>query len=341
MTSSVLKALRDRFTDSHITMVTKDIYSDVFRHNPCINQLLLLKKNNFKEIVRALKSPKTDLFVDLHNNPRSFVLSVAVFPKKILRYKKDVFGRRFMVLSAWIRGILFNRSHLDCDIISKTPSELRHIKHVADKYLSAVSSVCGKSQSVLPEIFVPMSKEKILSVFNIEHSSFIAGFNIGGKWKTKQWGFDKYIGLAGAVKDKYKATIIIFGDKNDFDAADAIAKETGAINLAGKTSLLELSELISFCNVFITGDSGAMHIASALQVPTVAVFGSTVAEFGFYPLGKKSVVLFSDVLCRPCALHGRKKCPIGTHVCMENISVKDVLDCIEKIVQLRQDKVLI
>jgi len=111
------------------------------------------------------------------------------------------------------------------------------------------------------------------------------------------------------------------------------ALESGKpINLCGSTDLSELISLIERCKVFVTSDSAPMHMASAIGTPFVALFGPTdpkrhVASAHDYE------VLFKDVKCSPCYL---KKCPIG-HICMNQISVNDVLRAIHKLLSLKKD----
>ena len=77
--------------------------------------------------------------------------------------------------------------------------------------------------------------------------------------------------------------------------------------------------------LFITNDSGPMHIATAFDVPTLAIFGPTTRELGFFPYGEgHRVVEVKDLACRPCALHGGKKCPLGHFKCMKDIHADEV-----------------
>jgi heptosyltransferase-2 len=100
---------------------------------------------------------------------------------------------------------------------------------------------------------------------------------------------------------------------------------TRCIDLIGKTTLREFMWLCSFCKVFIGCDTGLSHIAAALGVPTVVIFGPTLPEFGFVPLGDVKVVQTDEELeCRPCSPHGPKICPEGHHRCMESISAERV-----------------
>jgi heptosyltransferase-2 len=94
-------------------------------------------------------------------------------------------------------------------------------------------------------------------------------------------------------------------------------------NLTGKTSIKDLMSYISSLDVFITGDSGPMHIAAAFQIPTVSIFGPTKVNETSQWMNNKSSILKKDLDCQPCM---KRVCPLGHHKCMKKISSKDVIN---------------
>ena len=82
--------------------------------------------------------------------------------------------------------------------------------------------------------------------------------------------------------------------------------------------------LMRHLKLFITNDSGPMHIATSCGVPTLAIFGPTTKELGFFPYGDSHRVVESDLECRPCSLHGGRACPLGHFLCMKLITVDQV-----------------
>ena len=125
---------------------------------------------------------------------------------------------------------------------------------------------------------------------------------------------------------------MIFGGKNDSSEVEAVVNSMNkkAINLAGRLSLKQLTAFIKRCQVFVTNDSGPMHIAVAGKVPVIAIFGPTTKELGFYPYGEGNVVIEKDLACRPCGLHGGNKCPLGTFTCMKLITVDEVFNAVKE-----------
>ena len=111
-----------------------------------------------------------------------------------------------------------------------------------------------------------------------------------------------------------------------------------AENLVGKTSLTEAAAILARCSVVLTNDSGPMHVSVAVGTPTVALFGSTTKELGFFPYGIGHTVIEKELPCRPCGLHGRKKCPQGHFRCMKDITADEVYEAVARQLQKARPK---
>jgi heptosyltransferase-2 len=144
----------------------------------------------------------------------------------------------------------------------------------------------------------------------------------GSVWATKRW--PHYAALAALlVRD---GRIVVVGAEGDRPLAEEIvAAAPGSIDATGALSLLASAELIRRAEFLVTNDSSPLHLASAMDTPTIAVFGPTVPEFGFGPLAERAVVAGLDGLdCRPCDRHGPQRCPLGHWRCMREISAESV-----------------
>ena len=97
-------------------------------------------------------------------------------------------------------------------------------------------------------------------------------------------------------------------------------------NMAGKTSIQELCSYIGGCSLFITNDSGPMHVAAAYQVPTVAIFGPTRYKETSQWKNEKSIIVRHEMDCSPCM---KRECPLKHHNCMKEISVNEVIEAIK------------
>jgi heptosyltransferase II len=152
----------------------------------------------------------------------------------------------------------------------------------------------------------------------------------GSVWATKRW--PGYPALAAALAGT--GTVVVIGSTADRELATEIGAAAGqsAVDATGKLSLLASAELIGRAKVLITNDSAPQHLASAMNTPTITVFGPTVPQFGFGPLADRSAVAGIDALaCRPCDRHGPMKCPLGHWKCMREVAVQDIVALMEKL----------
>jgi len=151
----------------------------------------------------------------------------------------------------------------------------------------------------------------------------LIGLAPGSVWATKRWPF--YAELATLLASD--AQIVIVGGAADMSVARAIVDATGgdAIDTTGRLSLLASAELIGRAALIVTNDSSPLHLASAMNTPTLAIFGPTVPEFGFGPLAEISAAEgLSSLPCRPCDKHGPQRCPLGHWQCMRDLSPETI-----------------
>lgn len=147
----------------------------------------------------------------------------------------------------------------------------------------------------------------------------------GSVWATKRWPY--FAELAAALTSDYR--VVVVGSADDAAlAADIVNATAGdAIDASGRLTLLGSAELIRRCRALVTNDSAPLHLASAMNTPTVAVFGPTVPAFGFGPLADRAAIAEHTALtCRPCHPHGPRVCPLGHWRCMRDLAVVSVLE---------------
>ena len=152
----------------------------------------------------------------------------------------------------------------------------------------------------------------------------MVGLNPGAAFgSAKRWMPERYIELGRRLRDERGAAIVLFGSAAERDLAASIASRigAGAISTAGETTLGGFLELAAGCDLFVTNDTGTMHVAAAAGIAVLAVFGST-DERATAPLGPRVRLLKHAVSCSPCLL---RHCPVD-HRCMKLISVNEVLE---------------
>lgn len=155
----------------------------------------------------------------------------------------------------------------------------------------------------------------------------LLGINPGASYgSAKRWYPEEFAKVASELSSQYD--IVIFGGPSEKDIASDIEKSLieknikNYQNLAGKITVSELIDNISNLDLFITGDSGPMHIAAAFQVPTVAIFGPTKDKETSQWMNEKGVILKKNLDCQPCM---KRSCPLEHHNCMKFITYKDVI----------------
>jgi heptosyltransferase II len=141
----------------------------------------------------------------------------------------------------------------------------------------------------------------------------------GSIWATKRWPY--YADLARELTTSGRV-VVVGSDADRTLAAEIVAATHGqAIDATGRLSLLGSAELIGRSAVLVSNDSAPLHLASATNTPTIAVFGPTVPEFGFGPLAERSRIAgHAGLTCRPCDKHGPQRCPLGHWRCMREIT---------------------
>lgn len=202
------------------------------------------------------------------------------------------------------------------------------LHHAARLLLLANPAAVPPAAELRPRLYPGIPERGAVDRFLALHDTLedepLVALAPGSVWATKRWPY--YAELARQIAAT--ARVVVLGSADDAAlAADVCAAvpDGRALNAAGVFTLLGSAELIRRCSALVTNDSAPQHLASAVDTPTVAIFGPTVPEFGFGPLARRSVTVGLDALpCRPCDRHGPRKCPLGHWRCMREVGAGDV-----------------
>jgi len=319
MTTPAVRAIRQRFPNTHISLLAKPWVVPVFESSEHIDQLLIYDDNGRHKgilgkfrLARDLKKYHFDAAILLQN---AFEAALITFLADIpIRIGYDTDVRQLFLTHA----------------VSCT-NEIKK-KHQTGYYLNIIRGIGIKEDN--RELYLRLNQrdrfqsEKILLGQQLSLDDKIVGINPGATYgPAKQWPFDRYARLADKIQTFTKAHIIIFGGPNDRNLGKKISQKMQyrPIDLSGKTSLGEAMALIERCDLFITNDSGLMHVAAALDVPLIAVFGST-NSITTGPLSQNSRIVQVPLECSPCL---RPECPKGHLNCMDQISVEMVFNVVK------------
>jgi len=336
LTTPVIGALKSQFPQSRIFFLTKAQYGDVLRADPRIFSLIEfdpMQKNKgfsgFMRLVSELRSQDFDLLVDLHANLRSFFVRHLTKSKIKLKYNKHRLSRFLMV----------HLKFLKTKAIQTVDSYLEILKRIKI-YAPEKNPLIFSSQDNVE------SSDHFLLEQKVKKDDIVVGVHPGARWETKRWDEEKFAQVCQILIEGHNCKILLLGDAEDDELVENISKgvhelveniskgvpKPRVIQVLGLPTGRILS-LIKRCDCLVTNDSGPMHIAQALQVPVVAIFGPTHPKLGFAPLGSKNVVLCANVKCSPCSLHGEKRCSKKSRFCMDLIEPKMVVEAVEKLLK--------
>jgi heptosyltransferase-2 len=196
-------------------------------------------------------------------------------------------------------------------------------------YYVEMLEALGFTPSRAPLALTPTEAQRIaaeqhLARFGIAGRRPLVGMAPGAAYgPAKRWFPERFAAVADRLAERFACPVLLFGSAGDRASTEAVqsAAKTALVDIAGRTSLGDAIALIACCDLFITNDSGLMHVAGALGVPTVAVFGSTDPKTT-YPLGERTVLVRRPVDCSPCL---RQECPTDFR-CMDLVTVDEVLE---------------
>lgn len=315
LSTPLIKKLRDTYPKAEITYLTTPVGASILRNNPHLNHIIEYDKRGehkgikgFWAIAKKLKMEAYNLVITPHRYLRSTFLTFLTGAP--IRRGYDSAAASF----------LYNeRVHYDKS------------KHEVEKLLSFVPKDEGKRYEI--EIFpTELEVEKVDKLLEKRREKVVV-VAPGSKWFTKKWPLEYFNRVIKELEKREDTTVVVVGGKEEMFFNMPLANTT--IDLRGKTTLLELAEVIRRADIVLTNDSSPIHIASAfLNVRILALFGPTVEKFGFFPWSKNSEVFQVEGLeCRPCSIHGGDSCPKKHFKCMLDIKPEMVLERIESILE--------
>ena len=209
------------------------------------------------------------------------------------------------------------------------------IKAVYKRDKSIEEHQVKRYNDLVNEVFEIQSDPEDLKIYfePFSYEKPTLGINPGASYgSAKRWYPEKFAEVAIALSDKYD--IVIFGGPSEVDIANDIETElqkaniSNYQNIAGETTIQELCQKIAGLDMFVTGDSGPMHVATAYKVPTVAIFGPTKDQETSQWQNPNSVIVKKEMECAPCM---KRTCPLGHHECMKLITANDVLEAVKRL----------
>jgi len=322
-----LAALRKLYPKAHISWVVEETSSDIISGHPHLDRIIVSRRKRWvkdlkklhdikttiteiRSFVKTLRDREYDLVIDFHGLFKSSMIVLLSGGKRKLGYDS----------MQELSGLFLNE---------RIPEDME--KHAADRYLDFIRYLGADIDN--PEFYIPIEEENkirveaLLKANDIDIAEPFVAINPVAFWDTKLWEDDKFARLCDRIAKELRYKIVFTGSKGHGSIEQIQSMMTSpSINLEGQTTLRDLAYLYSLSRLLITTDSGPMHIAAAVNTPTVALFGPTdPSRTG--PYGKGHIVVRKEMPCSPCFL---KKC--DTKKCMKEIGVDEVFEAVKEII---------
>ena len=322
LSTPVIKAAREAYPDSYIAFMARKYAKEVLEGNPYLNEVIVYDKTGSEKgllrnlsFICQLRRKKFDIALILHPTKRThLVISLAGIPEKVGYNRK------------W--GFLLN-------------TRIPHTKHYGLKHEIDYALDILRYTGLDPKdrtLYMPVnsrSEERIDEFFKengITKNVPCVTVNPGASCVSKRWSAGKFADAAKRLMERYGAKIIIVSGAADKKLGDKVASLLGGncLNLSGKTSVADVASVLRRSKLFISNDSGPVHIACAVKTPVIAIFGRSdrgLSPKRWGPTGERDIVLHKDVGCDVCLAHNCKK----GFKCLEAVTVEDVLAAADKI----------
>jgi ADP-heptose:LPS heptosyltransferase len=303
--------------------------TDVIEFNAYDKVSILTKLCRANRVIQEIKAQKIDVALVLHRTPLAGLLvAMAGVPVRI--------GFNW-------KGAGFAHTH---------PVPFQETKHEIDRHLDCLKPLDIHTKDIAPELYPPPAAQEAAIAF-LNHQGYpgkkvepliavfpAGGVNPGTKMVTKRWTQEGFQAVCAQLVQKYNARILLIGNQEDVlvgnELVDNQEWSKQIIRSEGKTSLLLLAALLQKCVLFVGGDSGPLHMADAVGIPTVSIFGPTDPAL-LAPRGEQHRTIQKSLPCAPCynPVTVRQKnvtvCQEKHLACMETITAKEVMMAIDEL----------
>ena len=293
MSTPAIENLEYHFDGAEITLIGSSVAIDAIKNHPKVTKTYILD-GTYSSVYRVVKRlGEFDIFLSFRGSLRSKFMKFCISAKSKFQFDNKIYKKGHQVEK-------YNNFINDSININSRPGKL--LLHNIKK--------------------IKLGKNKIL------------GINPGASYgDAKRWYPDEFANVASALSNEYD--IVIFGGSGEKDIAEDIEKNlikkgvTNYQNLAAHTSISELMNHISNLDLFVTGDSGPMHLAAAFKIPTVSIFGPTNHNETSQWMNDKSIIVKKELDCQPCM---KRKCPLKHNNCMKLITAEEVLSSVKSLI---------
>jgi len=315
MAMPTLDRLRQAFPHARIEALARSWVARLLIEQPVLNDVLSYeardRRRGLLKTAAMIRSRGYDLALLMPNSFRTALLAFLGRVRARAGYSSDA------------RGWLLTHSHPRDDRVRSL--------HMVEYYLEILREIGIKPTQSRPQLWVGddqrLRAAKIFEQNGVHASRAVVGILPGAQNSAaKMWIASRFSRLADLIVERFDASVVFFGGAGDSDRVEQVRGQMRkpSASLAGRVPLETLAAAVERCRVFVSNDTGPMHVASAVGVPVVAIFGSTDPRITA-PYGEPCSIIKADVPCAPC---GKRRCDRDLE-CMRAICVDDVLSAVE------------
>jgi heptosyltransferase-2 len=329
LSTSVFKVLRKNFPQSHIAVMVRPYARDIVLGNPYIDELVIYDKygaqRSLLQSIRFawhLKKKRFDLALVLHPTNRAHLIAFFSGIKRRVGFNKKL-------------------AFLLTDRIEHKKQKGQ--KHELEYTLDIIRALGIKPNDEDKDLFMPIRKdsemyiEQFLKDHRISSLDEMIAIHPAASCPSKTWPLERFAQVIDSLVREFNAKVLVVSGADDVGRGRRLVEllHCTSIDATGKTTVSQLASLLRRCSLFISNDSGPVHIARALGVPVVVIFGRAqpgLSPQRWGPVGKEAIVLHRDVGCVDCLAHNCQK----DFACLLAISPAEVLDASRKLLKKSQ-----
>ncbi len=312
LATGVVEKLHAHFPKAKIDFLLRKGNEKLLEKHPFINEVIVWDKTNKKvinliKIIKKTRSRKYDLLINIHRFASSGVITAFSRAKCKVGFDKNPLSAFY---TKKIPHIIGNKDNY---------------LHETDRNDALISDITNKDKPYI-RLYPRERDYQVVEKYKKNPYICIAPTSV---WFTKQYPAEKWVDFLNLVDEAF--TIYLIGGPGDHESCKKIIKSTmnkKINNLCGELNFLESAALMEGAFMNFVNDSAPLHMASAVEAKVIAIFCSTVPYFGFGPLSSSSSIIetHKELSCRPCGLHGYRKCPEEHFHCAKTIKTEQLLE---------------
>ena len=316
LTAPALAALRRAWPDSRIVFATYAHYLPLLRGNPHVDAILpIARQGALQDLLQQARREAPAALLDLHGKLRGWALQLLLWRRPVQRWRKRPWTQSLAVRYG---GARYHAEGTLCQ-----------------RYADAVARLVGRPLEPEPLRYyvTPADRQAaaaLLQARGLDLSRCLVGMAPGAMWASKRWPAPRFAALARWLHGQGHQ-VVVSGSPAEASLVDeVVAGAPGAVGIVAEADLGTLGGIVAHCAAFVANDSGPMHMARGLGVPTLVLFGSTdPGQFDF----SGHEMLRVGTHCSPCCFHGRAECPRGHMRCLQDLRVDLALAALQRLLQ--------